>query len=67
MFASTIHWKYYDPFLRQKDEAFKSSKTGVLELAERFQEFAEDSAKHTLLVPESEEQLLFVRHHSESC
>jgi Damage-control phosphatase ARMT1-like domain len=69
MFAPTMHWKHYDPFLRQKDEAFKSSKTGVLELAERFQEFAEVSAKHTQFntPDESEEKLLFVRHHSESC
>jgi hypothetical protein len=64
-----MHWKHYDPFLRQKDQAFKSSKTGVLELAERFQEFAASSTKHTqfLSPDESEDKLLFVRHHSESC
>jgi hypothetical protein len=61
--------KHYDPFLRQKDQAFKSSKTGVLELAERFQEFAGTSAKHTQFLPpdDSEDKLLFVRQHSESC
>jgi hypothetical protein len=35
-----VHWKRYDPFARQKDEAFRSSKNGVLELAERFREFS---------------------------
>jgi hypothetical protein len=69
MFASTNYWKSYDPFIRQKDQAFRSSEAGVLELAERFQEFAATSAKHTQFkAPDaSEEKLLFVRHHSESC
>jgi Damage-control phosphatase ARMT1-like domain len=40
IFASTIYWPHYDPFFRQKDEAFKSSKNGVLELAERFREYS---------------------------
>ena len=40
IFASTIHWTLYDPFFRQKDEAFKSSKQCVLELVEHFGAYA---------------------------
>ena len=40
LFATTAHWTHYDPFFRQKDEAFKSSKQCVLELAERVRVYA---------------------------
>jgi hypothetical protein len=39
-FASTVHWTCYDAFFRQKDEAFKTSKSAVLELAEHFRVYA---------------------------
>lgn len=69
MFASTLHWRHYDPFLRQKDEAFRSSKKGVLELAERFREFALNIGTHSKTDDPDQQKLLFVRRHqiSESC
>jgi hypothetical protein len=68
MFASTLHWRHYDPFLRQKDEAFKTSRAGVLELAERFREFAVNVGSQSKTDDPDQEKLLFVRHQiSESC
>ena|SRR5271156_3860273 len=61
MFASTVHWKRYDPFFRQKDEAFKTSKTGVLELAERFREFADGRGEHSTTDDSAQQKLIFVR------
>ena len=69
-FERTTYWRQYDPFFRQKDEAFKSSKTGVLELAERFREFAEsrENAKNPETEDPEEKKLLFVCHSiSDSC
>lgn len=66
MFASTIHWKTYDPFLRQKDEAFKTSKKGVVELADRFREFAESLPSHSSTEDSETEKLLFVQPHIRS-
>jgi hypothetical protein len=63
MFASTTHWTRYDPFFRQKDEAFKSSKAGVLELAERFREFAH---QHSSANDLAQRTLVFVRPRSGS-
>ena len=60
MFASTIHWKNYDPFLRQKDEAFRTSEKGVLELADRFREFAENRSKGLVTEDPETENLVFV-------
>ncbi|WVR04246.1 hypothetical protein IAU60_001246 [Kwoniella sp. DSM 27419] len=32
-FASTVHWKEYDPFFEQKAETYKSSSTAIVHLA----------------------------------
>jgi hypothetical protein len=61
MFATTVHWKRYDPFFRQKDDAFKTSKAGVLELAERFREFADGRGEHSTTEDSAHQKLLFVR------
>jgi hypothetical protein len=60
MFASTVYWKRYDPFFRQKDEAFKSSKDGVLELAERFREYVEGRGKNYRTGDPAQQKLAFV-------
>jgi len=39
-FASTVYWTTHDPFARQKNEAFRTSKQGVLELADHFRSYA---------------------------
>jgi len=62
MFASTVHWKRYDPFFRQKNDAFKTSKTGILELAERFREFAVGRRELFASEDSAQQKLLFVRH-----
>jgi len=64
MFASTVQWKQYDPFRRQKDDAFRSSKNGVLELAERFREFSGTLTKGLQTGDAEQQKLLFVRHQS---
>ena len=64
MFASTIHWKQYDPFRRQKDDAFRSSKNGVLELAERSREFPGTLTMGMQTGDAEQQKLLFVRHQS---
>jgi Damage-control phosphatase ARMT1-like domain len=63
MFASTVYWKRYDPFFRQKDEAFQSSRDGVIELAERFGEFAEGRGKYYQAGDPAQQKLVFVLHY----
>lgn len=60
IFASTVYWKRYDPFFRQKDEAFKSSMDGVLELAERFRDFAEGREQNYRAGNAAQQKLAFV-------
>jgi Damage-control phosphatase ARMT1-like domain len=55
-FASTIHWTKHDPFSRQKNEAFRSSKQGVLELADHFRSYA----THPRHDDEAQRKLVFV-------
>jgi damage-control phosphatase, subfamily III len=55
-FASTVHWTTHDPFSRQKDEAFRSSKQGVLELADHFRSYA-TNPRHD---EEAQRKLVFV-------
>jgi hypothetical protein len=59
VFETTVHWKRYDPFFRQKDDAFKTSKDGVLELAERFREFADGRGEHSTTENPAHQKLLF--------
>lgn len=71
-FASTTHWSNYDPFFRQKDEAFKSSKNGVLEIAGRFREYAMALRQRSVAETPAQQKVVFVNHLlpfriSESC
>ena len=67
MFASTTYWKNHDAFFRQKDEAFKSSQNGVLELAERFWDYAASTGAHFRRENPEHRKFVFVGPISESC
>jgi hypothetical protein len=57
----TTHWKNYDPFFRQKDEAFKSSEKGVFELAEHFRDFAASVEEDSKSENPEDRKVVFVR------
>jgi len=61
MFATTKYWGRYDPFFRQKDEAFRSSKDGVLELAERFRQVATSAGGRSPAWDSAKDRVIFVR------
>ncbi|CDO57506.1 hypothetical protein DV495_001365 [Geotrichum candidum] len=56
-FTAQKRWVTYDPYARQKDDAFKASKEGVYELAHRYKELAHQLKTHRI-TPESQ-RLLF--------
>lgn len=62
LFTRTTRWKNYDPFFRQKDDAFKSSKMGVYELADHFRDFAATAEEHSKSEKPEERKVVFVRH-----
>ncbi|WRT65230.1 uncharacterized protein IL334_002173 [Kwoniella shivajii] len=41
-FASTVHWKEYDPFFEQKAETYKSSSTAIVHLAKAINQAVEE-------------------------